>query len=68
MKKNLIELKPLPTSRAKPLEVNIINSSLNKTNLSDEYLLNIDAKIDVPIESDLGEQKGVLEVTIFVKE
>lgn len=68
LKKNLIELKPSPTSRAKPLEVNIINSSLNKTNLSDEYLLNIDAKIDVPIESDLGEQKGVLEVTIFVKE
>lgn len=67
---NVVDLKPTkPLYDSKvPLTANIIDSSLNETNVSNEYLLNIDAKIDVSTEAQLGEQKGVLEITIFVKE
>lgn len=60
--------KPLFNSKAASLVANIISSSLSKTNISYEYLLNIDAKIDIPRDAELGDQKGILEITIFVKE
>ena len=60
--------KPLFNSKAAALVANIIDSSLSKTNIPYEYLLNIDAKLDIPRDAELGDQKGTLEITIFVKE